>query len=308
MASTLVTGGAGFIGSHLVDALVRKGHSVRVLDDLSTGTLENLADVKQRIEFVQGSVTDAAVVNRLAGGCSAIFHLAAVVSVPKSMEDPIGTHKVNADGVLNVVEAARRARAKLVYSSSAAVYGDAANPPMKESDPKEPVSIYGAQKLYGEHAVLCAARTDGLRCAILRYFNVYGPRQDPSSPYSGVIAVFMVRAAASEPLVIHGDGKQIRDFVHVSDVVQANMLALDSSLEDGQPVNIGTGSGTNLMQLSQMVMRACGKIVPIKHETERPGDVRRSYCDPTLARQRLGFRASMPLVLGLKELYDSGGY
>lgn len=303
MAQVLVTGGAGFIGSHLVEALVEQGHRVKVLDDLSTGRLENLRPVQSQIVFEQGSIENVGMVEQAASGCRYVFHLAAIVSVPLSISDPLGTHSVNATGTLNVITAARNVGARLIYSSSAAVYGDS-EPPLFEDSPKNPISAYGAQKLYGENLVYAAAR-NGLEGVSLRYFNVYGPRQDPESPYSGVISIFMDKVLRGEMLSIHGDGKQTRDFVHVSDVVRANLLAMTTRNANGMAVNVGTGTATNLLQLAQLVYRAAGRITAMRHEPARTGDVRKSYSDPCMARQNLGFSAVVPLDKGLPELVRS---
>lgn len=304
MASVLVTGGAGFIGSHLCEALVAGGHEVRVLDDLSSGKLENLSAVRDRISFREGSITDAPLVREMAAGCSCVLHLAAIVSVPRSMSEPLLTHEVNATGTLAVLEAAKAAKARFVFSSSAAVYGNTLNVPIRENEPKRPVSAYGAQKLYGEHLARCAA-IGGLEAYCLRYFNVYGPRQDPSSPYSGVISIFADRAMRGEPLTVYGDGLQTRDFVHVSDVVRANLLAMAASTPDGSGLNVGTGVPTDLLQLAKLVFTAAGHASEVVHAPDRLGDIRDSYCAPSLSEERLGFRAATPLSVGLSQLVCS---
>ncbi|MBI5705406.1 MAG: NAD-dependent epimerase/dehydratase family protein [Armatimonadetes bacterium] len=307
MAQVLVTGGAGFIGSHLTEALVAEGHQVRVLDDLSAGKLENLSAVQGKFVFERGSVTNESIVDSMAQGCEAVFHLAAVVSVQKSIVEPIATHNVNSLGTLVALEASKKAGARFIFSSSAAVYGDVMTMPIREDAKLNPISNYGAQKLYGEH-LLSAASGNGAQGISLRYFNVYGPRQDPSSPYSGVISIFAERAMAGQPLVIYGDGKQTRDFVHVSDVVRANLAAMKAKTAKGDAVNVGTGMATNLLQLAQIAFRAAGRIATLRHEPARQGDIRRSYCDPSLARQMLGFSALVALDKGLADLvrYNAG--
>jgi len=300
----LVTGGAGFIGSHIVDALVEKGHKVRVLDDLSMGFLSNLEQVRDKIEFVQGSILDEGLVNEMARGCHGIFHLAAVTSVPQSLEEPIFVHKVNALGTLTVIEAARKAGARVVFSSSAAVYGDDPALPKKEGMATFPISPYGVQKLMGEHYLRNFHSLFGLQGFCLRYFNVYGPRQNPSSHYSGVITIFCNRALAGEPIRIFGNGDQTRDFVYVSDVVRANLCAMDADGADARPLNVGTGNSVNLTALATLIREAAGSSSPIEYTDPRPGDIVHSRCDPSNAEQAIGFKAQVPMEIGLKKTIE----
>ncbi|MFQ3586599.1 MAG: NAD-dependent epimerase/dehydratase family protein [Fimbriimonadaceae bacterium] len=290
----LVTGGAGFIGSHLVEALAAAGAQVRVLDDLSSGSLDNLAAVADRIEMHRGSVLDADLVRALTEGCRFVFHLAAVVSVARSFDEPVPCHRVNAEGALVVAEAASRAGARLVLSSSAAVYGDNPNLPLPESQNLAPLSPYGAQKAYGE--MIVGAYRAGVA---LRYFNVYGPRQDPSSPYSGVVSIFARRMAAGQPITVFGDGKQTRDFVYVDDVVRANMRA---ALSDARGAyNVCTGRPVSLLELIEILGRLL-QPVEVAFAEPRIGDIRHSAGDPRSAENDLGFIARTTIGEGLAKL------
>jgi len=232
----LITGGAGFIGSHLVEALIERGERVRVLDDFSTGRRENLAAVADHIELLEGDVADPEIAERAVAGCDYVLHLAAIASVQASLKAPRHTHRVNVDGTLNVLDAAQRAGVRrVVFASSAAVYGDHTALPLREELPPRPLSPYAASKAVGE-AYCCAFHASySLPTVALRFFNVYGPRQDPASPYSGVISIFAARMARGECPVIYGDGKQTRDFVYVADVVRAMLLAYERETAIGMP-------------------------------------------------------------------------
>jgi UDP-glucose 4-epimerase len=297
----LVTGGAGFIGSHIVDQLVARGISVTVLDDLSTGFTRNLDQVKNQIEFVKGSILDEPLVEKLAQGCSCVFHLAAVTSVPQSVEEPVFVHKINALGSLVVFEAARKAGARVVFSSSAAVYGDDPTLPKREDMATFPISPYGVQKLMGEHYLRNYNLLFGQEGFCLRYFNVFGPRQNPASHYSGVITIFINRALSGEPITIFGDGAQTRDFVFVSDVVQANLHAMDAPRADCQPLNVGTGSSVSLTQLANIIREAANSQSPIEYAAARAGDIVHSRCDPSKNATTTGFRAQVDIQTGLTE-------
>lgn len=300
----LVTGGAGFIGSHIVDALVARGDEVRVLDDLSMGFLSNLEQVKDKIEFVEGSILDEDLVNRLAEGCDGVFHLAAVTSVPQSLDEPIFVHKVNALGTLTVIEAARKAGARVVFSSSAAVYGDDPTLPKTEDLPTFPISPYGVQKLMGEHYLRNFHSLFDLPCFCLRYFNVYGPRQNPASHYSGVITIFCNRALAGNPIRIFGDGEQTRDFVYVSDVVQANLCAMAAENANARPLNVGTGKSVNLTTLATLIRDAAGSSSPIEYAAPRAGDIVHSRSNPSATEKAIGFKAQVPMEEGLKKTIE----
>lgn len=300
----LVTGGAGFIGSHLVEALVEQGVDTVVLDDLSSGRIENLADCIERIEFLRGSILDEHLLRRAIQGCDRVFHLAAVVSVQKSIEVPLEVHHVNATGTLAVLEASADIGAKVVLSSSAAVYGDLGDQAAQEGMAADPISHYGVQKLAGEMYARALHRTQGLRAVSLRYFNVYGPRQDPSSPYSGVISIFSNLARQGATLQVHGDGLQTRDFVFVQDVVRANLLAMEGDVGSGEAINVGTGSATTIASLAALLANLAGRGSTVEHSEGRRGDIRFSCSDPALASRLLGFRAETPLATGLEKTLD----
>lgn len=297
----LITGGAGFIGSHLVEAALADGYSVRVVDDLSSGTLTNLRTVMDRIEFCEGSVLDWPLVADFASGCDVVFHLAAVVSVQESIANPAQAHRVNAEGSLCVMEAARQSGAKVIFSSSAAVYGDEPDLPKTESSRTAPISPYGVQKLMSEHLLSVYHRVHGLESVALRYFNVFGPRQDPSSPYSGVISIFVQRMLRDQEITIFGDGCQTRDFVYVKDVVRANLLAACAPIGHGIPMNIATGSSITLNDLARAIATAVGVEPRIVYAPERQGDIRASSADVSLARRELGWSAQTSLQAGLLE-------
>jgi len=296
----LVTGGAGFIGSHLCEALAARGERVRVLDDLSSGREENLAAVRDRVELVRGSVVDGAAVAHAMEGVTTLFHLAAIPSVPRSFTEPELCHAVNATGTLHVVVAAARARARrLVFASSCAVYGDAGEAPVTEERPSAPKSPYAAQKLLGERYLREYGASHGLETVALRFFNVFGPRQDPRSPYSGVISIFCEKLLRGEPAPIHGDGAQTRDFVEVGDVVQALLLAADVETADGGTFNVGSGSSRTLLELHAALARCVGSARPPVHGPARAGDVRRSAASIELARRRLGYSPRIRFEEGL---------
>jgi len=300
----LVTGGAGFIGSHLVRACLAAGEDVRVFDDFSTGKSENLAEIARDVEVVEGSIVDAALLEGAARGCEIVYHQAAIVSVPRSVEDPVGTHAVNATGTLHALEAARRAGARrFVLASSSAVYGDDARLPKREDMSTEPRSPYALQKLTGELYCEQYARLFGLEAVALRYFNVFGPRQDPKSMYAGVIPIFVAALRAGARPRIFGDGLQSRDFVYVSDVVAANRAAAQAKTRiAGEVINVGRGERTSLLELLALVATALGRSTPEPiFEPARPGDVRHSQADVSRATDLLDFRARMPLDAALRE-------
>lgn len=294
MATYLVTGGAGFIGSHIVDELVRLGESVRVLDNLSTGKRENLANVIGQIEFIEGDIRNLETVCAAMRGVDYVLHQAALPSVQRSIIDPITSHEVNATGTLNVLIAARDSRVRrVVYASSSSVYGDSPILPKHEEMPTNPLSPYAVSKLAGENYCRAFCRVYGVSTVALRYFNVFGPRQDPASQYSAVIPRFIAMMMRGESPTIHGDGRQSRDFTFVVNVVHANLLASKCDRADGQVFNIACGQRYTLLdlysKLSQMVDTA---ITPI-FSARRPGDVTHSLADISRARQILGYE---PLV------------
>jgi len=301
----LVTGGAGFIGSHLVEALLAEGCRVTVLDNLSSGRPANLAAVKDRIRFHQGDIRDRQLVLDITRDCELIFHLAAEVSVPRTVEDPLESALINEIGTITVLEAARRNRVKrVVFSSSCAVYGEGASESKKEWMTPAPLSPYALQKLTGEYYADLYRRLFGLETSCLRYFNVYGPRQDPSSPYSGVISIFLDKAAAAEKPIIYGDGSQYRDFVFVKDVVRANLAAAAADKTDERVFNIGTGQFVRIRQLWDAVQNLSGVKIEPAFAPARPGEIRESVADIGRARSALGFQAAHPLEKGLQITFD----
>ncbi len=299
MASCLVTGGAGFIGSHIAGRLLSDGHDVRVLDDLSGGTEANLSAAGRGIRLLKGSICDQGALDEAVDGVENVFHEAALVSVSESVRDPAKARRINVDGTRMVLEAAEKAGArKIVLASSAAVYGDA-SPPLAETARTAPLSPYGESKLALEKL---AAGFNGrsLRTVSLRYFNVYGPRQSLASE-SGVVARFVDVLCAGRTPVIYGDGTQTRDFIYVSDVVEANMLAMRKREADGQAFNVATGRPTSLKELLSALGRILGRGAAPRFEGWREGDIRHSYADVKKAAAVLDFKASMPLEKGLAE-------
>jgi UDP-glucose 4-epimerase len=295
----LVTGGAGFIGSHLVKALVKAGHQVRVLDNLSTGSIENLADVLNAIEFVRGDVRDYGTVEYAVRGVDAVVHLAALIDVAESVEKPDLYFDVNIRDTYNVAKALRNIDT-FVFTSSSAVYGEPIKVPIPEDHPLMPKSPYAASKVSGEAFVQAFANQYGFRPVILRLFNVYGPKQ--SRAYAGVIIEFIRRVSRGEPPIVFGDGEQTRDFVHVSDVVEAIMLSLRNEGVRGV-LNIGSGEGITINYLANLILKLMGRedLRPI-YATPRPGDIRHSIADITRARKGLGFKPKVELEVGIKEL------
>jgi UDP-glucose 4-epimerase len=301
MALYLVTGGAGFIGSHLADALLARGDRVRVLDDLSTGKRENL---DPRAALTVGDVADPAAVARAMEGVDGCFHLAAVASVELGNRDWLGTHGTNLTGAITVFDAARRATpgatVPVVYASSAAVYGDSAELPLGETAATHPLSAYGADKLGCELHGRVATRVHGVRTAGCRFFNVYGPRQDPGSPYSGVISIFFDRISRGRGITIFGDGGQTRDFIYVADVVRALMAIMASETGEAAVFNICTGRTTSLLELAAALGRVFGRTPQIAFDAPRAGDIRGSLGSPALVERALGFRAQVTLEDGLR--------
>jgi UDP-glucose 4-epimerase len=297
----LVTGGAGFIGSHIVEGLLAGGHRVRVLDDFSSGKRENLAGFQGDMEVLEGDLRDPRAVERAVAGAELVFHLAAFVSVPQSMSDPQACFDVNVAGTVMLLEAARRAGVrKVVLSSSTAVYGDSDVFPVTEETPLQPLSPYALSKEVNERYAALYTRRLGLPVVALRYFNVYGPRQRPDSDYAAAIPIFVRRTIAGEPITIFGDGKQSRDFVYVADVVRANLLAADSQAA-GEAFNICTGRETSLMDLLEQLSEAASPRPEVRFEAPRPGDIYRSFGSPEKAAGAFGFRAQVSLAQGLSE-------
>jgi len=304
----LVTGGAGFIGSHLAERLLGEGHAVRVLDDFSTGRRENLAFAKpgDALEVIEGDIRDAATVAAAVADVDGIFHEAALVSVPRSVELPELSCDIIAHGTARVLEAARRAGVRrVVYASSAAVYGDTAALPVSEREPTRPLSPYGLDKRYTEQLGALYHELHGLETVPLRYFNVFGPRQDPSSTYSGVISIFVARLLANQALTIHGDGEQTRDFVFVADVVEANVRAMLGPYAGPAPLNVAGGGRTTLNALAATLGAIIGATPRITHGAARAGDVRHSEGDIRAIRAALGYAPRWSLRAGLEALVAS---
>lgn len=302
MARFLVTGGCGFIGSHLSAALRAQGHGVRVLDDLSTGSPGNLAP---GAELIRGDVADAPLVREAMQGVDGCFHLAAIASVERGVQDWLGTHRANLTGTIAVFDAARGAgpggaAVPVVYAFSAAVYGEVATLPITEDAPTRPLSAYGADKLGCEQHARVGGATHGVPTLGLRFFNVYGPRQDPRSPYSGVISIFCDRLARGEPVTIFGDGGQTRDFVHVSDVVAALLAGLKAASPAAPVVNVCTGRQTSVLELAETVALACGVRPEIRSAAPRSAEIRHSLGSPVRAEAVLGVSAGTPLLEGLQ--------
>lgn len=301
MANYLVTGGCGFIGSHLIESLLEDGHRVRILDDLSTGKRENVSAL---CEIVVGDVSDSGQVSACMEGIDACFHLAAISSVQLSNEEWVRSHQINQSGTINVFDAAKTNKTPVVYASSAAVYGDNADVPLKETSSVRPLTAYGADKLGSELQARVASVVHGVPTAGLRFFNVYGSRQDPSSPYSGVISIFVDRILGKENLTVFGDGEQTRDFVYVKDVVSFLRAAMDKIDCNASVFNVCTGRAVTINQLAKTVMSITGSQVLITHEQPRTGDIRVSIGDPHHAACALEVTAKQPLILGLRDYIE----
>lgn len=301
MAIYLVTGGAGFIGSHLVERLVRQGATVRVVDNLSTGRRENLATVWDKIQWIEADVADPQAMSQAVQGIDCIFHQAALASVPRSLEAPLESHAACATGTLTVLEAARRAGVRrVVYAASSSAYGNRPTSPKRETDLPEPISPYGSAKLAGEYYCQAFTASLGLETVVLRYFNVFGPRQDPDSPYSAVIPIFITALLRGRPPVIYGDGRQSRDFVYVENVVEANLLAAQSQAAVGRVLNVGSGQAIDLLTLVTALNQLLGVQVEPVFARERPGDVRESLADISLAQTLLGYQPQIDFSEGLR--------
>lgn len=297
----LVTGGAGFIGSHIAEALVKRGDRVRVLDSLITGRRENLSPIADRIEFVEGDIRDYATTLRAAKGAGVIFHQAAVPSVPRSVAEPALNHDINVNGTFNVLMAAREAGSRrVVYAASSSAYGDTETLPKQEEMSPSPLSPYAAAKLFGEYYCQVFSRVYNIETVSLRYFNVFGPRQDPSSPYSGVISKFITTLLGGAAPVIYGDGEQSRDFTYVENVVEANLLAAESAKAIGQVINLGIGERVTLNQLLAELQKVIGSNLTACYKETRAGDVRHSLAAISRASDLIGYRPLVGLAEGLK--------
>jgi UDP-N-acetylglucosamine/UDP-N-acetyl-alpha-D-glucosaminouronate 4-epimerase len=301
----VVTGGAGFIGSNTVEELVRRGHSVVVLDDLSSGKEENLAESRNKITFIKGSITDIEVVRKAMHEAECVLHLAARTSVPRSVKDPIETNRINVDGTLSVLVAARDAKVKrVVFAASSSAYGETATLPKVETMEPQPISPYGLTKYVGELYAQAFGRCYGLENVSLRYFNIFGPRQDPSSPYSGVLAKFCTAFLEDTQPVIFGDGEQTRDFTYVENAVQANLLACEAPHASGKVFNIGVGERFSLNQTVALLCKISEKNLEAKYDPPREGDIRDSQADISQAREFLGYEPKVGFEEGLRRTFE----
>jgi len=301
----VVTGGAGFIGSNTVDELVRRGESVVVLDDLSAGKEENLAEIRNKISFIKGSINDLEAVRRAMQEADYVLHLAARTSVPRSVKDPLETNKVNIEGTLNVLVAARDAKVKrVILAASSSAYGETPALPKAETMQPEPISPYGLTKYVGELYGQMFGRVYGLQNVSLRYFNVFGPRQDPGSPYSGVLSKFCAAFLEKTEPVVFGDGEQTRDFTYIDNVVQANLLACEAPVASGKVINVGTGARTSLNQTLQLLREISGENLQAKYEPVREGDIHDSQADIALSRELLQYEPTVDFSEGLRRTFE----
>jgi nucleoside-diphosphate-sugar epimerase len=302
----LVTGGAGFIGSHIAAALIDRGARVRIIDDLSTGHLENVAEIGGDIDFIQASLTDAKALSRALQNVEWVFHEAAIPSVPRSVAEPAETHEASVNATFSLLLAARDHKIRrLVYAASSSAYGDQPELPKREDMRPDPLSPYAVAKLVGEYYCQVFSRVYGLETVSLRYFNVFGPRQDPGSQYSGVISRFIDALLNGEPPTIYGDGQQSRDFTYISNVVDANLKAAESESAVGQVINIANGQRVTINQVFEMVKKLTGRTnLQAQYAPTRTGDVRDSLADLSLARALLAYEPRVQLEEGLRSTID----
>ena len=302
MANYLVTGGAGFIGSNLVRALLAAGHTVRVLDNFATGKRENLTEIADRIELLEGDIREPATCESACADMEVVLHQAALGSVPRSVADPATSNAVNITGTLNMLWAAKQAKVRrFVFAASSAAYGESPALPKQEDMPSMPISPYGVTKLTCEHYCRVFYLAYGLQTLSLRYFNVFGPRQDPTSQYAAVIPAFVSAMLKNQQPVVFGDGEQTRDFTYVQNVIQANILAAQAKNAQGQVVNIACQQRISLNQILTILRELLGKDIPAKYTDPRPGDVRDSLADITRAKQLLGFTPEVNFEQGLRQ-------
>jgi len=302
MRTCLVTGGAGFIGSHIAEALVRRGDKVRVLDNLSTGSRGNLRHIEADIEFMEGDIADTAVVSQAVSGVDCVFHQAALASVPFSIKRPLDTNRACVTGTVNLLFASHQAGVRrVVYAASSSAYGNLCWSAKRETDLPDPISPYAVAKLAGELYCHAFYQSFDLETVAIRYFNVFGPRQDPDSPYSAVIPLFVTALLRNEQPIIFGDGKQTRDFTYVANVVHGNLLAAEAPAAAGHTINVANGRSTSLLELLDAMNRLLGTNIVPNHEAPRPGDVRDSLADITRAEQLLGYSPQVDFETGLRE-------
>jgi UDP-glucose 4-epimerase len=302
----LVTGGAGFIGSHIVRRLVREGAEVRVVDDLSTGLLARLEGLRDSIQYVQADLADDQITGDLVAGVDYVLHQAAVPSVQRSVSDPLGTNRANVTATLNLLESCRKAGVRrFVYAASSSAYGDTEVLPKIEEMPPNPLSPYALQKLVGERYCKLYCDLYGLETVSLRYFNVFGPDQDPHSEYSAVIPKFISKLLAKEPIVVYGDGEQTRDFTYVDNVVEANLLAVQATKATGKVLNVGCGERISLNRLITLLEKFVGVKGKVTYGPSKPGDVRHSLADISLARRLLGYEPKIMVQEGLRRTLEA---
>lgn len=301
----LVTGGAGFIGSHLVHRLVELGHSVRVLDDLSSGKRENLVDVLSKTDWIQGDMADPAIARRACRGVDVVLHEAAVPSVPKSVDDPATSHRSNVEGTFQLLLAARDEKVRrFIYAGSSSAYGESPTLPKVESMPTDPLSPYAVQKLTGEFYCRAFAKCYGLQTLTMRYFNVFGPRQDPRSQYAAAIPAFVTAILQNRAPTVYGDGEQTRDFTYIENVIHANLLAAKAERTNGEVVNIACGGRISINQIIADINRYFGKSIKPDYLPERQGDIKHSAADISLARKVIGYQPIVSTLDGLKRTMD----
>ena len=305
MANYLVTGGAGFIGSHIVDALLNRGDSVRVLDNLNSGIGQERLTDRDRLDFIQGDLLDSEVVSRAVEGIDVVFHQAALASVPYSLENPLATHSVCATGTLQLLESSRAAGVRrLVYAGSSSCYGQSTSEIQREGDVTKPCSPYGAAKLAGEQYCHAFYESYGFETVVLRYFNVFGPRQDPNSQYAAVIPIFITRMLNGQAPIVFGDGTQSRDFTFVANVVHGNLLAAEASAAVGHSINMAAGMRVSLNTLIDSLNELMGTEVAADYQPERAGDIKHSSADISLARELLGYEPVVSLQDGIRETLE----
>jgi nucleoside-diphosphate-sugar epimerase len=305
MPHYLGTGGAGFIGSPIVERLVKDGHSVRVIDNFSSGKRANLAPFGDKVELLEGDIRDRNDCRRACEGIEIIFHQAAVPSVPKSVDDPVTSHEANIDGTFNLLLAARDAGCRrVIYAASSSAYGDAVELPKRETARPEPLSPYAVNKLVGEYYCKIFSCCYGLQTVALRYFNVFGPRQDPKSQYAAAIPAFVTAILRDEPPTIYGDGEQTRDFTYIDNVVHANLLAANAPKVNGEVVNIACGERVSVNQIIRQINELLGRNVKPRYVPERPGDVKHSLADITAARELIGYQPLVSFEDGLRRAIE----
>ena len=302
----LVTGGAGFIGSSIVDILVRRGERVRILDDFSTGSLDNLAEVKDRVEIIEGDLRDMATVRRVVSGVTYVLHQAALRSVPRSIDDPLSTDEVNTHGTLQLLLAAHEAKTvrRLVYASSSSCYGDSPALPKVEDQVPSPISPYAVAKLAAEYYCRMFTRLHGLETVSLRYFNVFGPKQSPESQYAAVVPLFIRAALRDEPLIVHGDGEQSRDFTYIDNVVQANLKACTAPGVGGEVFNIACNTRHSVLEIARTIEKFLGRKVDIQHTPPRSGDVRHTQASIEKAQRLLDYHPTVGFEEGMRRTFE----